>query len=177
MVYSLAGATMVAALLVTAVLAESQRARLSPRGEAVAELSGKTIRIEYGRPYRKGRPIFGGLIPYGKLWRTGADEATALASDGGLVVGGLRVPPGGYSLFTIPGTDTWKLIINRDPDLRSPAQYNRKHDLGRVDMSIARSVATIEQLTIVIQKTGETTAVLSIAWENVVASVNLALQE
>ncbi len=77
----------------------------------------------------------------------------------------------------MPGRDAWKLIINRDPDLRGPAQYNRKHDLGRVDMSIDKSLETIEQLTIVIQRTGEKTAVLSIAWENVVASVNVSLED
>ncbi len=98
-----------------------------------------------------------------------------VATDGTLTIGNLTVRPGGYSLFTIPGLQSWKLIINREPDLRGPFEYNRKKDLGRVDMSVATSAQTVEQLTISIDKTGDTTAVLSIAWENTVASVPISV--
>lgn len=163
------------AILFCVVPAQSQSDRLSPRGLAEAMISGKMIRITYGRPYRKGRRIFGSLVPYGKPWRTGADEATSLATNGTLMIGNLLVPPGAYSLLTIPAENsTWKLIINRDLNLLGANQYNRKHDLGRVDMAVS-AAAQMEQLTISIEQTGDTTGTLRIGWENIVASVPISV--
>jgi hypothetical protein len=100
----------VSALMTASAVA--QEPRLSPHEQTSLTIGGKKITIEYGRPYVKGRKIFGGLEPYGKVWRTGADEATVLTTDADLMIGGLKVPKGSYGLFTLPEASRWTLILN-----------------------------------------------------------------
>jgi hypothetical protein len=148
--------------------------RLSPRERTSETLAGKNVEIAYGRPYRRRRKILGSGLPYGKLWRTGADEATTLSTDATLTVGGLTVAPGDYSLFTIPNKDHWTLVINTDPNLLGRNGYNRKKDLGRVDMAVERTPEMVEQLTIEITKTTENSGILKISWETTLASAPIS---
>ena len=148
--------------------------RISPRDRTVETLAGQDVQIFYGRPYRKGRKIFGDGLRYGELWRTGADEATQLSTEATLTIGDLTIPPGNYSLFTIPKKDRWTLIINKDPHLMGKFGYSRRKDLGRVSMSVERTSEMIEQLTIEIEKTTEKTGILKISWETTVASVPIS---
>lgn len=147
--------------------------RVSPREKVTAVLGGKTITIEYGRPYKKGREIFGGLVPYGKIWRTGADEATKLTTEGDLMVGSLHVPKGSYSLFTIPEPDGWTLVLNKEADQWGAYKYQESKDLGRVKMAVKKADAPVEQLTITISSQGGGKGTLSIAWDTTVASIGL----
>ena len=87
---------------------------------------GKKITIEYGRPYLKGRKVGQELAPYGKVWRTGADEATALTTEVDLNIGGVKMPAGKYTLYTLPSEGTWKLIINKET-----GQWGTKYDEGQ----------------------------------------------
>src|SRR5262245_35963608 len=87
--------------------------RASPHDKTEATVDGARISIEYGRPYVKGRKIDGGLVPYGKVWRTGADEATTMTTDKALMFGAVSLPAGTYTLFTLPGETEWKLVINK----------------------------------------------------------------
>lgn len=80
------------------------RQRKSPHVQTSVTVDGKTITVEYGRPYAKGREIFGGFVPHSEVWRTGADEATTLTTTADLMLGALHVPAGTYSLFTIPAS-------------------------------------------------------------------------
>jgi hypothetical protein len=146
-------------------------ARLSPRESVVQAFTGSQIQIDYGRPYRKGRKIFGGMLHYGKMWRTGADEASVLTTSGTIMIGNLPVPPGSYSLFTIPDKEHWTLILNKVPDFYGRGGYDREKDLGRVKMSVESRPEMVEQFTIQIDKASEARGTLNISWENVRASV------
>lgn len=125
-------------LFLLSVRAWAQPRRISPRGYVEGPFGSGVLQITYGRPYRPGRKLFGNLVPYKQLWRTGADESTALGTTVELAIGSLTVPPGHYSLLTIPEKDRWTLIVNKEPDLQGIVQYNRKKDLGRVEMEVAQ---------------------------------------
>lgn len=142
----------------------------SPHERTDWTIDGANIAIEYGRPSVKGRTIFGGLEKYGRVWRTGADEATTLTTDRTLVFGDLTVPPGKYTVFTwIDDKGPWKLIVNKETGQWGLA-YKEAQDLGRVEMRTESLAAPVEQLTISIDDT-PAGAVLRIEWENTRASI------
>lgn len=153
--YSAFRTGLVAALLVTGFgligLAQNDK-RASPHEKAAAKVDGASISVEYGRPYAKGRQIWGGLVPYGKIWRTGADEATTLVTDRTLVFGSLSVPPGTYTLYTLPGETESKLAINKQTG-QWGTQYDEAQDLGRVALKRAPLSSPVEQFTISIVDT------------------------
>src|SRR5450432_1112185 len=160
--------SLVLSLVFGAVSAEEKRA--SPHDKAQAVIAGKKVTIEYGRPYKKGRPIFGGLVPYDQVWRTGADEATTLTTEGDLMIGTLRVPKGSYALFTVPGPNAWTLVVNKKAE-----QWGAfKEDLGRVPMKLGANAALVEQLTIALDPAGPRKAILKLSWDKLIASVPLA---
>src|SRR5262245_1706606 len=94
-------------------VAVAQRNRVSPHETVELSLNGKKITVTYGRPSMKGRKIVGDLVPYGSVWRTGADEATVLTTEADLTIGDLAVLKGSYSIFTLPSETGWKLIVNK----------------------------------------------------------------
>jgi hypothetical protein len=165
---------LIVAISASATLLHCQGLRISPRVRSEFDLGSTTIQIEYGRPAVKGRKIFGGLVPYGQLWRTGADETTVLTSTSTLTVGTLSVPPGSYSLFTIPGKDVWTLIVNTVAEQLGIDTYNRKKDLGRVEMRVAPVEEPIERLTITVEKIGNNNGILRVGWQKTVASVRVS---
>jgi hypothetical protein len=147
--------------------------RVSPHETVEMTLNGKKISVTYGRPSMKGRKVVGGqLVPYGQVWRTGADEATVLTTDADLTIGTLAVPKGSYSIFTLPSESGWKLIVNKVDKQWGAFRYDEKQDLGRVDMKVAATSAPIEQFTITLAKAGEG-GVMKMEWENTSASVNI----
>lgn len=148
----------------------AQQGRVSPHETTSATLGGKKITIEYGRPYKKGRAIFGGLEKFGKVWRTGADEATTIETQGDLMLGSLHVPAGKYSLFTIPDQNEWTLIINKVAKQSGAYDYDAKQDLGRVKMKMEKTPKVIEQLTISVEGQGHR-GTLKIAWDDTIASI------
>jgi len=155
------------ALLVSAPLA-AQKKRVSPHETVSATIGGSKVTIEYGRPYLKGRQAVGGtLVPFNSVWRTGADEATLLTTEGDLMIGTVKVPVGSYSLFTLP-TDakTWTLIINKTAKQWGAFSYDEKTDLGRTPMKVTTLSAPVEQFTIKL-----TDGSLEMSWENTTASV------
>src|ERR671920_1726311 len=101
------------AFVASAGVLAAQEKRASPHETVNATVDGAKISVTYGRPYAKGRKIAGGLIPYDKVWRTGADEATTLVTDKALMFGGTHVEPGTYTLYTLPSEKGWQLIINK----------------------------------------------------------------
>src|SRR5438128_1562170 len=104
--------TLIAALCATAQQDKGQRP--SPPAKAQCKLpDGKTITVDYSSPRAKGRKIFGELVPYGQVWRTGANEATTFVTTANLSAGGKDVPAGSYTIFTVPNADNWSLIINK----------------------------------------------------------------
>ena len=152
---------------------EQQKTPLSPPGTAsVSFADGKTVTINYSRPSMRGRKIFGELVPYGQIWRTGANSATSLKTDVDLTIGGATVPAGSYTLYTIPAETAWKLVINKQTG-QWGTDYDEKQDLARVDMKVANSPTPTEQFTISLDKTGGNVATLKLAWANTTASVNV----
>lgn len=125
---------------------------LSGRGETTAQVHGATITVDYGRPAKRGREIFGALVPWGELWRTGANQATHFGTDRDLMVGDLRVPAGRYTLYTIPEPDGGTLIINRQTG-QGGTTYDEAQDLGRVDMTISALPEPVELFTVEVEET------------------------
>jgi hypothetical protein len=167
--------------LLIAVMAPAQQAsqdkskRPSPHDKTEVTLKGKKITIEYGRPFLKGRKVGQELAPYGKVWRTGADEATALTTEIDLNIGGAKVPAGNYTLYTLPSEGTWKLIINKQTG-QWGTKYDESQDLARVDMKKTALPQSVEQFTISFDKKNENTADLNLDWENTRVSVEVKAQ-
>ena len=165
----------VVVILAASVIAQDQpKQPLSPPGTAsVTFADGKTVTINYSRPSMRGRKVFGGLVPYGQVWRTGANAATSLKTDVDLTIGGSNVPAGNYTLYSIPTQSGWKLIINKETG-QWGTQYDETKDLARVDMKVANNATPTEQFTISLDKTGGDAATLKLDWANTTASVGVA---
>jgi hypothetical protein len=151
--------------------AGQQPPRKSPHESTSAEIGGHKITITYGRPYLHGRKMSGDHEPYGKVWRTGADEATTLETDADLDINGLKVPKGKYALFTLFTPESWTLIVNKTAKQWGAFSYKESADLGRVPMNVSKSSAPVEEFTITLVPAGGDTATLKMEWENVVATV------
>jgi len=128
--------------------------RPSPPASAQCKFAdGKTITVDYSSPRAKGRKIFGGLVPLDQEWRTGANDATTFVTTADLTIGGTAVPAGKYTLYTIPGEKTWKLIINKQTG-QWGTEYDAKQDLLRADMQVSAVPAT-ENFTISFHEMGK----------------------
>jgi len=133
----------------------------SPHVRSEWTVDGANISIEYGRPFVKGRPI-AVVAPPGQEWRTGADEATTIKTDKALMFGALHVPPGTYTLYTIPSDGRWQLIVSKKAG-QWGTPYPKGEDLGRVAMTAGSAPAAAELLTISIDDT-KAGATLHIDW-------------
>ncbi len=153
-------------LLATAAAAVAQEAKkpLSPPAKAEATIDGKNITINYSAPSKRDRAIMGALVPYGKVWRTGANAATTLTTTTNVMIGNLNVPAGSYTLFTIPDEKEWTLIVNKQTG-QWGTNYDEKQDLGRVKMKVTRLDKPVEQFAIAVDKN------VTMSWENTQASV------
>ena len=161
------GKTVFILLVVAATFAAAQnRQPASPRGQAQFTFGdGKQITADYGRPYMRGRKIMGGLLPYGQIWRTGANAATGFVTTADLNLAGARVPAGKYTLYTIPGEESWTVIINKQTG-QWGLTYNQAQDLARVQIKPVRLAQPVEQFTISFQQRGPTAGVMKLEWEN-----------
>jgi hypothetical protein len=161
------------AIVSLGMTAQESKPPASPPGTAsVAFTDGKTVTIGYSRPSVRSRKIFGGLVPYGQVWRTGANSATSLKTDVDLTVGGATVPAGSYTLYSIPSESGWKLIINKQTG-QWGTEYDEKQDLARVDMKVVNNATPTEQFTISLSKTGAKSATLKLDWASTSASVDV----
>jgi len=160
-----------AILLSLTPLLGQERQRVSPRDTVKASIGGSDISVVYGRPYSKDpksgekRKIWGGLVPFGKVWRLGADEATVLTTSQALEMNGTAVPAGSYSLFLLPAEDGGaKLIVNKQT-----GQWGTKYDEAQDVVLVALTKAPLEpaadQFTIAIDRK-ESGGVLKLMWEN-----------
>lgn len=142
---------------------------LSGRGEASATIASANIAVDYGRPAKRGREIFGALVPYGQVWRTGANRATHFSTDRDLVLGGTRLPAGTYTLFSIPRADGWTLIVNRQTDINGTA-YDPAHDLARIEIATRTLPDVVEEFTIRVDPEGQG-GVLRFQWDRTEAYI------
>jgi len=159
-------------------MAQDKSKRPSPPASAECKFSdGKTIMVDYSSPRAKGREIFGeasekALVPYGEIWRTGANEATKFMTDTNVTVGGKAIAVGSYTLFTIPKADKWTLIINKKTaEWGIPYKYEAD-ELARVDMQVSKTPALVENFTIAFDQAGSK-CTLRMEWENTRASVDI----
>ena len=162
----------IAAIVVSTLPVVAQQKRVSPHETVSAVIDGSRVTVIYGRPYTKdpktgeARKIWGGLVPYGKVWRTGADEATTLITQKPLVFGETTVPAGTYTLYMLPQEDgSAKLIINKQVG-QWGTQYDEKQDLARVDLKKDALEKPLDQLAIAVSKNSAGGGVLKISWED-----------
>lgn len=152
-------------VLVSFGLTFAQQPLASPRKSAEATIGGKKISLDYGAPSVKGRKIFGGLVPYGKVWRLGANKATHLTTDGDITIGNLAVPKGTYTLYAWPTEGGMTLIVNKQTGQWGTV-YDEKQDLGRVEMKVTKSSAPVELMSLAIAN-----GALRFEWDTISASV------
>ena len=146
--------TTIVLILLLTNLANGQEP-LSPPARTGVTIAGKKLTIAYSSPRIRGRKIMGGLVPYGQWWRTGADNATTFQTDADLDLGGLKVPKGIYTLYTLPGATEWQLIVNKQTG-QWGTEYNQRQDLGRVKMNLAQTPALVDSFKIELSSTAAT---------------------
>ena len=134
------------------------------------------VRVTYSRPLKNGREVFGKLVPYGEVWRTGANEATEIKFYQDVDFGGKKVKAGSYSLFTIPGEKEWTVILNSDLDYWGAYKYNQKNDVVRVPATVGSLSEPLENFSIQFDKKGDKQGVLRLAWDTTVAEVPFSFQ-
>ncbi len=154
--------------------AQDKASRPSPPANAECQLSGgKSVKIAYSSPRMKGRKIFGALVPYGQVWRAGANESTTFVTDTDLNVGGTNVPAGSYTIFAVPNADKWQLVISKKTGEWGTAYPGPSNDLARIDMKVSQLSSPMENFTISFDHAGSG-CTLSMSWENTKASVDVA---
>ena len=162
-----------ALITVTAIAIAQDKKPLSPPGQASLKFAdGHTVTIDYSRPSMRNRKIFGGLVPYDQVWRTGANAATSLKTDVDLSIGGTTVPAGSYTIYTLPGMSSWQLIINKQTG-QWGTDYDKGQDLARIPMKVTQRPSGLETFTISFDKNGGNAGVLKLEWENTIASVDV----
>lgn len=174
----------IAAIVASALPAVAQRKPVSPHETISADIDGDKITIVYGRPYTKDprsgekRKIWGGLVPYGKVWRTGADEATLLTTEQAIMIGDTAIPAGKYTLWTLPEAGGAKLIVNKQTG-QWGTHYEEKQDLARIDLKkeALDKDMPVDQFTMEIEKSAAGGGVLKMRWESTQYSVAIAVKK
>jgi len=163
----------VAILFASTAFAQMGKSRPSPSASATCDLGGgKTVTTNYSSPRMRGRKIYGDLVPFGEVWRTGANEATTFVPSAEVEVGGKSVPVGNYTIFTVPNADKWTLIINKKTgEWGIPYKYE-SDELARVDMKVSKLPSSVEDFTISYVKSGNG-CTMNIDWETTRASVQI----
>jgi hypothetical protein len=164
----------------------AQQKRISPHETISKVIDGNRVTIVYGRPYTKdpktgqNRKIWGELVPYGEIWRTGADEATLLITQKPIIIGETTIPAGAYTLRTLPNEDgTAKLIINKQIGQWGigPGSYDKEQDLARIDLKKEALDAPVDQFTMDISKNPSGGGILKMMWENTAFSTPFTVQK
>lgn len=148
--------------------------RPSPPAQAQCKFSdGKSVTVDYSSPRRKGRKIFGELVPYGQVWRTGANDATTFVTTAAVSADGKEIPAGNYTIFTLPEQDKWTLIVSKHTgEWGIPYKYESE-ELARIPMSVSKTSAPVENFTISFEQ-GGSSCTMQLSWEETQASVNFS---
>jgi hypothetical protein len=160
------------------------RARTSPHDTISARIDGNRVTVVYGRPYTKDpksgapRKIWGGLVPYGKVWRTGADEATILITQQPLDLGGTALPAGTYTLYTLPAGDgSAQLLVNKLVGQWGADPYDAGQEFARIALKKDDLATGVDQFTMALEKNPGGGGVLKLAWENTQYSVTYTVKK
>lgn len=144
---------------------EDLERRKSPLSIAKINHNDTYLKITYSRPTKKGRKIFGDLVPYDKIWRTGANEATEITITQPIQFAGKKVEPGTYSIFTIPAEQKWTVVLNEEKGQWGAYKYNKKKDYLRVQVPSKKLDETVEAFTIEFSKPENNSTILSMMWD------------
>jgi hypothetical protein len=155
--------------------AQPGRNRVSPHESVSETVRGARITIVYGRPSMRGRRIFGSLVPYGRVWCPGADEATTLGSSRVLRIGDLEIPTGPHTIWMLPEARRWTLVVSTEPE-GFHTQYSPSLDMGRVPLRVRVLDAPVEQLTFSIAPSPAGGGTLAMSWEKTEVSVAFAVK-
>ena len=146
----------------------------SPPQTVKQDFGISSIELSYSRPGIKGRKVFGDLVPYGKVWRTGANNATTIDFGDDVTIGGTKVAAGKYGLLTIPDKDNWKVIITKQLEVTNPADYKQESDVVRVDVKPMTMKDKMETFTMQFANVKSSTCELQIMWENTAVVVPIS---
>ncbi len=144
---------------------------LSPTSTITQEFATSKIEITYSRPSMKGRVIFGDLVPYNQVWRTGANAATKVMFGEEVVIAGTSIKPGSYSLYTVPGTSEWEVIINTNTGSWGSNGYDTKDDVVRFTIKPTTLTAPVETFTIGVGNITYNTCTIDLAWDRTNVSI------
>ena len=143
----------------------------SPPQNVTQEFGLSSIELSYSRPGVKSRKVFGDLVPYGKVWRTGANQATTLTFGDSVIIGGTQIPPGKYGLLTIPGSDEWTIIITKQLDVTNPSAYKADQDIVRVQVRRQEFPFPVETFSILFSDITPTSCDLAIIWDKTLVAL------
>lgn len=158
-------------IITISLQAQITKASLSPQIKIEQNVGLAKITLQYGRPGAKDRPIFGALIPYGKVWRTGANSSTKLTIDKDVSFNGNKIPAGTYGLYSIPNKTEWTIIIHKNEKLWGAGNYNEANDLLRFKVPVINLKDYQETLSVNFENFNANGADLTIEWENSKVSI------
>jgi len=147
----------------------------SPSQTIKQDFGLSSVELSYSRPAMKGRKIFGDLVPFGKVWRTGANNATTLTFGEEVTIGGTKVPAGKYGLLTIPDKKNWTIIISKQTDVTSPAAYKQDQDVVRVEAKTIDLNNAVESFTIQFADVKPTSCELHIMWDKTAVALPISV--
>jgi hypothetical protein len=160
------------ALAAIAIPSEAQLA--SPVAKAGCKFAdGKTTTVNYSSPRMRGRKIFGDLVPFGEVWRAGADDATTFVPNADVTVGGKNVPAGKYTLFALPAQTKWILVVSKQTGEWGIPYPGEKYDFARIEMKVSKLASPLENFTISFDQAG-TSCTMKLDWETTRASIDIA---
>jgi DUF2911 family protein len=142
----------------------------SPPASSATRIGGKQVTIAYYAPSMHGRKVMGGLVPFGEVWCTGANWATKITTEANLEMGGLKLPAGSYSIWTIPDQKEWTLIINKQTE-QFHLNYDQTRDFGRTKMNLKTLTTPVETFKIELRSDGGNKGTLALLWETTEASI------
>ena len=138
--------------------------RKSPTAIASVKHANTYIKVVYGQPYKSGREIFGELVPFGEVWRTGANEATEITTTKDILFSGEQLEAGTYSLFSIPGEESWTIILNSELGLWGAFEYDSSNDVMRIDADAHQTEQSDEAFTIQFEEVTDDSTEMVIKW-------------
>lgn len=165
----------VAIFAATTVKAQMELPQPSPTAMVKQTVGLTDITIEYSSPAKKDRKIFGGLVPYGKIWRTGANKATAITFSRDVEIEEQSLAAGTYSLFTIPGEEEWTIILNSDTELRGTGNYKEENDVVRFTVDVDETDEYAERMRFIIEDFDNEEATVSLLWDKVKVSFEVTV--
>ena len=161
----------IATCLHTASFAQLRTPAPSPTQNVKQDFGLSSIELSYSRPGMKGRKIYGDLVPFGNVWRTGANQATTINFGDEVTIGGTKVPAGKYGLLSIPDKASWTIILTKQLDVTSPSAYKKESDVVRVTVKPVASKEKVETFTMQFANIKSSSVDLQILWENTLVTL------